>query len=838
MRKFNKNNKNSKTNKFNKHGVKKKKTGESSEVPRYIKNFKFSQRNKETEDALKRQASIETKFRHRNELFRNRHLRKELEAMDEEQPQEDYYEKLLSSFQSSSKSKEAIEDSDADSSVSSDNEEGDEMSGEEDLADDDQAEMDDEDSDEDEETGGNLGPEERNSRKDENSMRNLSTLEETEAEDEVELEDENEVEDVIVDEDPYLKWFKYEIKEDFVDYLQAEDFSTNIKKPRNWPQMGRLLIDLPRNGRDADNDTTAVDQSSSTMLTKAKKYSSVGHEPQLIKPQCSMDDLFIKRPLQKSLPYANRNNLPESSSTSDSELPLTALQKEMLALLNNYQDLYLNSRTFATAEEMRLVYTLHAINHVLKSRTNVIKHNTLITRHLEQQQQAAKTKKKNKSKKQTKETPAPAVIPHQIDDEIRDQGLVRPKVLIITPLKDAGYRIVNMLIDLLIPGDDGAEEKKAGRVINHKRFLEEFSGDELTFSKHNPKPDDYKQTFQGNTDDNFRVGVSLTKKCIKLYSDFYSSDLIIASPLGLRMIIGAPGDEERDYDFLASLEMVIVDQLDVVYAQNWDHLLHIFGHMHLQPQSRDNTDFSRVRTWALNGWSKFYKQTVLIASFDLPEFRSVFNSHCFNYRGKVRQVKEVKVGSIRQCVMQVPQTFHRIEVTSLEASFDARFYYFVNVILPQYTPATMAHTMIYIPSYFDFVRLRNYFKKEVTTSCVHVCEYTREGKVARARDMFYHSGAHFMLYTERGHFFRRPRVKGIRNLVFYQPPAWPHFYPEMVNLMQPANQNPRDGLELNMSVTVLYTKYDVVQLAGIVATTNAQEMLASAKKTHLFVTEK
>ena len=59
-----------------------------------------------------------------------------------------------------------------------------------------------------------------------------------------------------------------------------------------------------------------------------------------------------------------------------------------------------------------------------------------------------------------------------------------------------------------------------------------------------------------------------------------------------------------------------------------------------------------------------------------------------------------------------------------------------------------------------------------------------------------------------------------------------------MNLMQPANQNPRDGLELNMSVTVLYTKYDVVQLAGIVGTQNAQEMLASHKKTHLFVTEK
>lgn len=45
-RKFNKNNRNSKTNKFQKHGVHKKKAADTSEVPRYIKNFKYSQRNK------------------------------------------------------------------------------------------------------------------------------------------------------------------------------------------------------------------------------------------------------------------------------------------------------------------------------------------------------------------------------------------------------------------------------------------------------------------------------------------------------------------------------------------------------------------------------------------------------------------------------------------------------------------------------------------------------------------------------------------------------------------------------------------------------------------------
>lgn len=371
--------------------------------------------------------------------------------------------------------------------------------------------------------------------------------------------------------------------------------------------------------------------------------------------------------------------------------------------------------------------------------------------------------------------------------------------------------------------------------MHFARFEQEFTGDTLYFPKTNPKPEDYERTFTGNTDDNFRIGLSLTKKTLKLYTDFYASDILIASPLGLRLTMGGSSSGDVECDFLNSIELLIIDQADVITAQNWDNLLHIVDHMHLQPRSLREADINRIRFWGLNGLTKYYRQTMLFATHELPEFRGLFHHKCNNYAGRVKISNPIVKGSIRHVIVPLAHVYHRIEPgrDDLEQALELRFDYFVKKILPQFRNILYAHTLIYVPHYFDYVRIRNYLKEE-NLNFVQICEYTKPEKMARARDMFFHSAAHFLLYSERSHYFKRTRLKGIRHVIMYQPPRFHNFYAEIINLMHSSYQNSRDGLEDSMSITVLYNKYDRLQLNGILGTESTTQMLNSDKAVHVY----
>merc|ERR1712071_258234 len=300
-----------------------------------------------------------------------------------------------------------------------------------------------------------------------------------------------------------------------------------------WRALGHLSVHLP------DVEEVGSKDEKKSVLGETEYFVKAGTLPEL-KVKIPLKEYGVKEQLCKHL----KDGLPFDSIAEDL---LTPLQQELFTLAHEYRDIYYPEVNYLNCDEVRKAYCLHLLNHVMKSRDRILNHNDKLKR---DQEKGVQT-----------------------EEEYRDQGLVRPRVLIITPLKNSALKIVEILAAILLG--------PKGQIINKPKFYEEFGVEkdeeagkskvkEEEKDKIKRKPEDYEAIFAGNSDDSFRMGISVAKRTLKLYAGFYVSDILIASPLGLRTII------DEDSDFLCSVEVLIMDQTDILYMQNWDHVLQVF----------------------------------------------------------------------------------------------------------------------------------------------------------------------------------------------------------------------------------------------------------------------
>jgi U3 small nucleolar RNA-associated protein 25 len=118
-------------------------------------------------------------------------------------------------------------------------------------------------------------------------------------------------------------------------------------------------------------------------------------------------------------------------------------------------------------------------------------------------------------------------------EDVQDQGFTRPSILILLPFRSSAMRWFESMTS--------HTPSPSFQIENMTRFRKEFGLPEGVVDKFASEPDayprDHAETFEGNSDDDFRVGLKLTRKSVRLFTEFYGSDIIIASPLGLRMSI-------------------------------------------------------------------------------------------------------------------------------------------------------------------------------------------------------------------------------------------------------------------------------------------------------------
>lgn len=304
-------------------------------------------------------------------------------------------------------------------------------------------------------------------------------------------------------------------------------------------------------------------------------------------------------------------------------------------------------------------------------------------------------------------------------NEHKDQGFTRPTIAVLLPTKNSAFLFVEALWKTMKPV----------QIDNKNRFISEFqSSNDQNLDE---KPNDYRILFSGNTDDNFRLGIKIGIKndscSMKLFEDFYQSDIILASPLGLRTFLTPVFSNTRDNqemvtnqakrkaDFLSSIELCILDQMDMISMQNMDHVIFILKLFNMIPKSSHDCDFSRVKPHLLDGKAKQYRQSLIFSRYIFPELQALFNNiELFeNHLGYIKISKPIggEEGLLNNNSLH-HVSFEYIQSTCLETAPDDRFKYFTKNLLPKIHSTKNDHFCIFISSYFDYVRIRNYFQQD------------------------------------------------------------------------------------------------------------------------------
>ena len=449
---------------------------------------------------------------------------------------------------------------------------------------------------------------------------------------------------------------------------------------------------------------------------------------------------------------------------------------------------------------------LHCVNHIMKTSDLVKKGNG----------EAAKSSRED-----------------NVDPQ-RDQGFTRPKVLVLFPFRKFAYNFIERLMKIVMLPNFGKKHLKS--ISGGQQFLEEYGSQdqedlpdsvkkELKKPMQN-KPKDFQNLFDGNSDDHFRMGIKLTKSSVKLFSDFYKSDIIVASPLGLITLINdAERSSDKSYEFLSSIEIFVVDFADVLMMQNWEHVLTVMSHMNQIPASSHNTDIMRIREWYLAGHAKKYLQSIVLSSYATAELNSFIGS-CSNFEGLVKFPAKIEAKGVIDRVMNpVKQLYIKHAVTSVAEESDSKMVHFEEEVLNKVLDSFSPGILIFVRSYFDFVRLRKKLDEE-NANFVALSEYTERSQADRYRSLFANGTKRILLYSERAQFYFRYRFRGIRDIIFYSLPDHAHFYSELLNMIDTSSiQQP--------TATIMFSKYDNMQLSRIVGPGRAKEMMSSETDTFM-----
>lgn len=643
--------------------------------------------------------------------------------------------------------------------------------------------------------------------------------------------------------------------------------------PPGHATLGQSVQNKVRQSSAVENSRYTENNTSTTDGEKQVSSESIESHVDSVKPPYLHQELWNKWQVYR----VQRQGLPA----------FTVEERGILDLLQGYADLLDTTRQWQKTKSRRDIFALHLLNHWFKAKSVVVAHEkmlkewkrkkheglqrgdekkkksgkekknkglhkiledekneeeqTVIDYHKTKKEKGSKkkAKKEGNSQKYTEEEMSGISDTHEkneeeeendeeevpdLDDyELRDRGFTKTRLLLVLPLRNHAYHYLSTFVEIL-----GADPNECSKLqLFQADFSEIEEAIDPTFRR---RPRDYQREFEGNIDDNFCVGIKLFPSKLDVYAHPLNSDIIIASPLGLRRRIEKNGDALIS---LSSIEVCVIDEAQMLLQQNWAHVAVLLEEL-LNQRPTDTTrglsDLRRIYSWALENEINSHRQTIISSDICSASLLSTFRAMP-NSWGKIRLCNKQEEGLLTLVKVAVQQHFMRYTPQSLATSDEERLEYFTkHIFASRLNPLAErdVRIIIYVPSYFDFVRLRSFLYREYRDTFAAISEYSSLKQQRKALGQFSDLERPVLLVTERFYYFKRYFVSMSEVVVFYSPPLIPSFYLSFVNRL--VAESP------NVFSLCVFCRYDIHELVRIVGTQKAQQLLQRESSVYSFVT--
>ncbi|SCP04035.1 U3 small nucleolar RNA-associated protein 25, putative [Plasmodium ovale] len=508
--------------------------------------------------------------------------------------------------------------------------------------------------------------------------------------------------------------------------------------------------------------------------------------------------------------------------------------------INAYVDVLYSNQNVLNCHFVRLLNSVHYLNHLKKKR----KRKKYIRKKIEKLEKEQQVERENV----------------QVKEEYCDESLAKPKILILCAFRYIAKEYVDFILHLLTP----TEIKKKKKFISEYDITTEEKKKMKNIYAKKKRTLDYINIYRGNNDDCFRLGIKLLddEKKIELYSPFFDSDILICSPLGLEIVINErkersedifvnreeysmdenesaddnnvissswkkkknnnpnhhnkmhkQGKEEKqkkkkmnEYDFLSSIEILIIDQIDIILMQNLLTLKNVLNFINKPLIRWGNININRIPKYVINGYVKNYRQTIITSSVLDTNFISLIQT-THNYRSYLKLFVKNEDYSILINIKKnfnVNQYFKKIDCDHFLKIEDSIINFFSKNVME--ILVNIKQLIIFLPTYIEYLRLYELLRKN-DISFKGVNEYTNEKKLLKIQKLFKLGRINILLITGRLIFYERCTFKGAHHIIFFSPPKFLFMYFELIKNLHGS---------LNSSSICYYTKYHTYELERIV----------------------